>query len=139
MVNKLLEEYVSLQAKLHQAFQNKFGEVKDKFLTSIPKTGELSVEDLKWDFQKHGSGVIFTNKKTNVKIDVHEMFVASNLFDQWRLRIYIGSLGKRGVKFISSATKKKNINLDENIKEWFSILLKEGQIEKLDSYYRIKN
>jgi hypothetical protein len=138
MVNKLLEEYVSLQEKLCQTLQKKFGEVKDKFLTSIPKSGELCVEGLKWNFQKHGSGVLFTNNKTNVKVDIHEMFVASNLFDQWRLRIYIGSLGKKGVKFISSATGKKDINLDENIKKWFSILLKEGTIEKIDSYYRIK-
>lgn len=139
MVIKHLKEYVDLQIKLAQVFQDEFGQVKDKFLTAIPKEGEISCEGSIWHFKKHGSGVIFIENTSKVKVDIHEMAIEATLFDQWRVRTYFGSLGKRGEKLISTFTGKKNISLDENIKTCLSMLLSNGEIEKINNYYRLKS
>ena len=133
-----LYEYVKLQRDLVGATNSQYGDDQRGFSTDeVTKTGEVEASGTTWRFQRHGSGIIFTNAETGVKVDVDEWSVDSGCFDAWRLRTYLGSLGRRGVKLVSFATGESGINLEDNINTWLSKLLSDGAISEVNGYYKL--
>jgi hypothetical protein len=82
--------------------------------------------------------MLFTEQETGKKVDIHEFDVDWGWFDVWRLRIYLGSLGRRGVKLVSNITGKEGFPLEDNIRLWLSILLAENLIAERHGYYHLR-
>jgi hypothetical protein len=65
----------------------------DLFLLKIPKSDLIDTVEETWEFQKHGSGILFKGNKSGKVIDAHrEIIDHSEAFDSWRLSQYFESL-----------------------------------------------
>jgi hypothetical protein len=63
------------------------------FLLKIPKSVLINTLQETWEFQKHGSGILFKGNESGKVIDAHrEIIDHSEAFDSWRLSQYFESL-----------------------------------------------
>ena len=84
----LLREFVKLQHGLCSALRDLHGAALDQ----VPRTGNLSVDEGYWEFQKHGSGVRFIRLPDHPVVDVHVyLFEQTRAIDAWRLTQYFES------------------------------------------------
>ena len=94
MSSKLLKEIrrvVKLQTLLITEFCRSYPGVKDSSsLRRAPGTGCLDTTEGYWLFRRHGAGVCFLNAQ-GVEIDAHRAFGSSDLFDVWRIHLYLES------------------------------------------------
>ena len=104
MMPKLLNEirrFVELQNLLITEFCRCYPQVKDsRTLHHAPRTGCLSTMEGLWLFRKHGAGICFLNAQ-GVEIDSHRAFGSPDLFDAWRIRIYLESASENGYPELS--------------------------------------
>lgn len=116
-----LREYSTIQQNLLEVIASRY--VFDKFLQSVPKSGEIYINFESWTYEKHGAGIRFSNKVTDVIVDAHtirkEMMGA---FDAWRILIYAESLGLRDLD-----EKKVNSTLVKLREKGLLTALNEGE------------
>lgn len=91
---QLLREYAALQERLCDALFDQYPVDDANLLTDLPAQGTLPVGDDFWEFQRHGSGVCFTQPSTGQTVDAHADPVAQTKgIDAWRLVQYLESKG----------------------------------------------
>ena len=89
-----LYRFSELQTLLVAELRRAFPGFKDlEFLTDAPKTGCLDTARGLWLFRKHGAGFSFVNAQ-GVWVDVHRDFGSPELFDAWRIELYLASVGE---------------------------------------------
>jgi uncharacterized protein DUF6896 len=81
--------YVELQTLLVTEFCRCYPEARSA-LHKAPRTGCLSTTEGFWLFKKHGAGVSFVNA-LGVWVDPHVEFGSPDLFDAWRIHLYLES------------------------------------------------
>lgn len=86
--------YQKLQTELVRSFLNTNDSCHDiQYLTDFPKKGEIILNGEIWHFRIHGVGVSFKNKKTGVIVDPNSYITYIDIFNTWRLSIYLESIG----------------------------------------------
>lgn len=97
-MNSLMAEikmFISTQEKLTKALLMKYPDCTNhSLLFNLPKRGEIEVDGRCWNFKKHGVGVEFSNVDDGTIVDVCERIDQPNLFDEWRLSLYLESTHK---------------------------------------------
>lgn len=90
-----LNDFTQTQKELIVSLSKKYSSRSrqiDLFLLKIPESGLINTLAETWEFQKHGSGILFKNESGKV-IDAHrEIIDHSDAFDSWRLSQYFESL-----------------------------------------------
>ncbi|MCP4500967.1 MAG: hypothetical protein GY822_13495 [Deltaproteobacteria bacterium] len=95
-----IRQFIELQSALFESFcQDNTGEISSNEFHPDARLGVICVNDKDWNWNIHGTGVLFTSSLL-VKVDIHEVLTKSVYFDQYRLRTYFGSLGKKGVQML---------------------------------------
>lgn len=126
-----LNDFAQTQKELIASFCQKYSsssELSDLFLLKIPKSGLINTSEETWEFQKHGSGILFKGNKSGKVIDAHrEILDHSEAFDSWRLSQYFESLKYSNIIWES----KEFLADDDDDLEKLLELLKEKQILKL--------
>ncbi|WP_323762334.1 DUF6896 domain-containing protein [Maricaulis sp.] len=84
-------ELIDCQVELVSEWARLFG--LDIVLTDAPPTGRIKVASGDWTFRRHGSGVCFTHEPSTRRVDVHDNFDKPELFDAWRLELFLESQG----------------------------------------------
>lgn len=120
-----LRQFVGLQRLLWQALRERHSGALTAGLPSIPKHGQLAIENEVWEFQRHGSGVLFSEVSGKRRIDLHDAFAGPEKVDPWRLATYFGSLGRTGEKLVSRAAGNRG-TLEERIGSWLARLASQG-------------
>ncbi len=91
-----IRDFLHMQSALLAAFHHNFPNCKDmKLLLDFPRSGEVGCRGEIWSFHRHGVGLLFENQSSNCVIDVHRAIECTEIFDAWRLEIYLESIGKR--------------------------------------------
>lgn len=98
-------ELIACQVELVSEWARKFG--LDMILTAAPSEGNFTVTSGKWTFRRHGLGVCFTHRLSNQCVDIHDKFDEPELFDAWRLELFLESRGIlfRGKKLAEALNK----------------------------------
>ena len=119
-----VHRYMELQTLLVSEFRKAYPGVKDfQHLLDAPETGCLETARGLWLFRKHGAGFSFVNAQ-GVWVDVHRRFGDPELFDTWRLKLYLESTG----------------NADYDLEAELSMLVSEGKLlQEPDKYYRLES
>ena len=125
-----VKEFVALQQLLVAALLETGDGDVDEFLCRVPKTTELSVNGETWSCSKHGLGVLFTGPNS-LRVDVHQRFSEPNLFDEWRLQIYFGSQGRKGVKLLERTAEAQG-PIDELLDFALKDLVEKDLLRKKD-------
>lgn len=123
-----LEEYVSLQEALVDAFVSQVGEFVCPCRTGIPLKGEIQALNADWEFTVHGAGILFSQKDRRRIVDIHDHFNRPDCFDVWRLSRYFGSFMWKGVRMVEFATGRDDCPFDEKVALWLEQLLQAGMI-----------
>lgn len=90
-----IKVFISTQRKLTKALLNEYPECTNySLLFNLPKHGRIKVDDMYWNFKKHGAGVEFSSVDDGRLVDVCEHINQPNLFDEWRLSLYLESIHK---------------------------------------------
>ena len=125
----LIREYVQLQNKLVSKAVSELDSDATEFDFEDSLGDAVTIDGVKWAAKAHGLGVMFTNLRTNLVVDVHVGFIdAPTAFDAWRLVQY--------------AESKQGTN--EDLKSWqetLNELGREGVLEqhgKYEGHYVIK-
>lgn len=113
-MRELLLEFLVLQKKLMQTLEQQYSQTVDDLLLGSPKQGFIVVGGDRWNFYKHGVGFSFKREKDALDIDVHDYIRNPDYFDEWRLNLYLTSLGKDG---------------EEQAKSMIATLLDQGDIK----------
>jgi hypothetical protein len=86
-----LRGYSTIQQRLLEEISANYS--IEKYLSSVPKNGEVFVNSAQWIYKKHGAGIRFTNSD-GVVVDAHTICQdALGAFDAWRILLYAESLG----------------------------------------------
>lgn len=90
-----INRFVELQTMLLTEFCRRYPQAADcQWLIEAPGTGCLSTREGLWLFRKHGAGVSFVNAE-GVWIDPHRAVESPELFDAWRLQLYLESASEQ--------------------------------------------
>ena len=84
-------ELIARQVELVSEWARQFG--LEMILTAAPSTGNITVTSGEWTFRRHGLGVCFTHHPSNQCVDIHDKFDEPELFDAWRLELFLESQG----------------------------------------------
>ena len=97
-MNKLIKDlkvFISTQKKLSKTLLDEYPECTDySLLFNLPKNGKINTDDMHWNFKKHGAGVEFSSIDDGRLIDICEHIDQPDLFDEWRLTIYLESINR---------------------------------------------
>lgn len=89
-----LHTYINLQKTLVSTFLESHPNVRDfEYLIDVPKSGLLEIDGECWSFSKHGTGLTFESQN-NVVINAHRHLNSPELFDSWRILLYLESMRK---------------------------------------------
>lgn len=114
-----IKVFISTQEKLIKVLLNEHPECTNYILLfNLPKYGKIKVDDSYWNFKKHGAGVEFSSVDDGVIVDVCEHIDQANLFDEWRLSLYLESIHKEAFK----------------LKDELSDLCESGQVQRSKKY-----
>lgn len=116
-----IKKFVRYQNVLCGAFFLEYPGLKDfRCHLDFPRKGYLKVNNEDWSFRRHGLGILFEryNKVPNIKIDVTNFIDNPNIFDTWRLSIYLNSIGYYAYDSILE-NEIKRIELNHIIKKFF--------------------
>ena len=117
-----IKVFISTQKKLTKALLNEHPECTNySLLFNLPKHGRIIVDDMYWNFKKHGSGVEFSCVDDGRFVDVCEHIEQPNLFDEWRLSFYLVSIHEG----------------DYNLKSELAGLCQSGQVLPSKKYPRL--
>lgn len=133
-VIECLQAYVAAQHILIKTLKNTYV-CHAPLFEDVPKRGLLSVNDELWEFQKHGSGVSFTEVATKKSIDAHtEMISYPEGFDAWRLVQYFESIH---VNFVDYKSNLFNVTQERNLANLLECLCQDGLLIPLKSNSKI--
>ncbi len=82
-------------------------------LTRVPNTGSLTLKSEVWDFKVHGGGIMFEERSSRHRVDVHVRIDDPRVFDAWRLGTYFRSKGAPARKLLDKATGTVGLPLDD--------------------------
>ncbi|MEC4091932.1 MULTISPECIES: DUF6896 domain-containing protein [Pseudoalteromonas] len=117
-----IKAFISTQRKLTRALLNEYPECTNySLLINLPKYGRIKVDDMYWNFKKHGAGVEFSCVDDGRLVDVCEHIDQPDLFDEWRLSLYLESIHKE----------------DCNLKGELAGLRQSGQVLSNNEYPRL--
>jgi len=128
----LLFELVRKQKLLLGAFRDCFPGT-DSLLLSVPRSGNLICEDVFWEFQKHGTGIIFRELLTGIEIDVSSHLEVQDAVDGWRVATHLQSLKIDCVTFCERSYQSD----DEGVRELLADMLLAGVIEPFSSSHNL--
>jgi hypothetical protein len=95
----LLRQFVSLQGELVKAWVRFHPEGLDPWASRrLPRHGEIFARGESWQFHRHGVGVDFQGQESRRMVDVHRGVGTPELFDTWRLMLYLESLNVGSVR-----------------------------------------
>jgi hypothetical protein len=95
----LLRRYVVLQAELVKAWLLGHPGALDPWASRrLPRHGELFVRGERWFFHRQGVGVDFQGEESRRVVDVHRGVGTPDIFDTWRLMLYLESLNVNTVR-----------------------------------------
>lgn len=135
----ILRDYVSLQASVLEALESAHGPLDTNAHSQVPRSGTVTTSTGEWTFQRHGGGVSFKRSADGCTIDVHTRPLEPTMFDAWRLRTYLGSLGRRGIKLIDSASGVSGTTLQEKVTSWLERLERQQLIKKAGNTYELSD
>ncbi len=140
-----LVEYIALQKGLIESLRDEFLDERCRSVdlcreVDIPQRGEIHCQGAIWSFQRHGAGIVFRESRNQTVVDVHDHFIRLDIIDGWRLRTYLGSLGRRGIKIVDSIVDHHQGTLLERVEELIKKATVQGVIKrvKIDGdYYQL--
>jgi len=95
-----IRELLTLQEKLAEAFRDKHPNLHDwEWLLDFPKSGELQLDEERYEFRKHGAGLRFTDSIGRV-VDMHCWLTNPGVFDAYRLLQYLESVVPSNVSIL---------------------------------------
>jgi hypothetical protein len=131
-----LRQYIQLQGRLvRSVLSSKASEPLDP-ICDLPRSGETFIDEQRWSFFRHGTGLRFQSDQ-GVVVDVPTKVTDPEVFDIWRLRTYLGSLGRRGVKCIEKSLGERGVVLDNGIERLLDRLRQAGVICAEGECYRV--
>ena len=90
----LIKDFLVLQKALVSLVLKEYADCTDvKFLIDFPKRGGIFIENVEWQFIKHGAGFLFINTVSGVEIDARREVSMMHAFDLNRIEQYLESLG----------------------------------------------
>ncbi len=92
-IKTVIETFVDLQAQLVTELRRTFGTRDWRYLTDIPRKGELEVNGTLWIYEVHGTGVRFSSDRGSVDMNRH-LDGDPRAFDVGRLAEYLASIGQ---------------------------------------------
>jgi hypothetical protein len=128
----LLNGLISKQKLLLEAFHTCFPEADD-LLLSVPRSGVITCDNVLWEFQKHGSGIIFREVLTGIEIDVDSHVEIQDAVDGWRLSTYFQSLN---LDFVNHFNRTYDTD-DEGVRELLSDLILAGILEPFSDSHKL--
>ncbi|WP_224243123.1 DUF6896 domain-containing protein [Hyalangium gracile] len=124
----LLRQFVSLQAELVKAWLRFHPEGLDPWASRrLPRHGEIFVRGESWSFHRHGVGVDFQGQDSRRMVDVHRGVGTPELFDSWRLMLYLESLN---VGFVRVGARDFPTDDERSVEQWLVELEKLGLVER---------
>ncbi|MBO6798148.1 hypothetical protein [Maricaulis sp.] len=90
-IESCCRELVGFQLTLVRTWSETFG--LDMVETASPGTGEIMAGNERWRYRRHGLGVDFVRLSDGVDVDIHDEFARPELFDLWRLELFLESRG----------------------------------------------
>ncbi|NJO97944.1 MAG: hypothetical protein HC764_19720 [Pleurocapsa sp. CRU_1_2] len=107
----------------------------DLFLLKIPKSGLINTLQETWEFQKHGSGILFKGNESGKVIDANrEIIDHSEAFDSWRLSQYFESLEYSNIIWESSEFLADD---DDDLDKLLELLEEEHIVKLVPNRYKL--
>ena len=97
-IKTVIETFVDLQAQLVTELRRTFGTRDWRYLTDIPRKGELEVNGTLWIYEVHGTGVRFSSDRGTVDMN-RSLEGDPRAFDAGRLAEYLASVGQPPLYF----------------------------------------
>lgn len=95
-IETIIETFVDLQSQLIFELKRTLGARDWRYLTDIPRRGELNVDGMLWQYEIHGTGVRFYSDRGIIDMNRH-LDGDPRLFDAGRLAEYLSSVGQSSV------------------------------------------
>ncbi len=131
-----LRLFVELQMRLWRVLRDEHSEPLTPGLTMLPKYGQVKIDSGVWNFQRHGSGVLFTEVEGARKIDLHDAMAGDDQVDAWRLATYFGSLGRMGEVLVMRFAGTTG-TLEERLSGWLECLARQGVLRAENGRYTL--
>lgn len=101
----------------------------------IPKSGLIDALQETWEFEKHGSGILFKGNESGKVIDAHrEIIDHSEAFDSWRLSQYFESLKYSNIIWESSEFLADD---DDDLDKLLELLEEEHIVKLVPTRYKL--
>ena len=95
-----VHNYHELQVELSRAILEQASQPQEQDIVfSLPNSGSVVIENETWLYKKHGMGVVFTNKKLGLVVDIDDELSKPQLIKVFRLVQYIESKSSTHVEF----------------------------------------
>jgi hypothetical protein len=95
-IETIIETFVGLQSQLVFELKRTLGARDWRYLTDIPRRGELHVGGMQWQYEVHGTGVRFYSDRGLIDMNRH-LDADPRSFDAGRLVEYLSSVGQNSV------------------------------------------
>lgn len=119
-----VKRFCILQSELQEKFIEKNSISNDwKYLTDLPRRGDLSVRGEKWNYVRHGLGVRFVGE-SGIVIDVHRDILNRRVVDAHRVCEYILSVTNFEVD---------GVDIYQRCVEYLRGMEKGGLLKKMDA------
>lgn len=130
-----LNDFIQIQKELIVSFFSIYPHISsDLVWLKIPKSGLIDALEETWEFQKHGSGILFKGNESGKVIDAHrEIIDHSGAFDSWRLSQYFESLEYSNIIWESNEFLADDDDLDKLLE----LLEKEHIVKLVPSRYKL--
>lgn len=92
-IKAIIETFVDLQAQLVTELKRTLGPRDWRYLTDLPRKGELESNSTLWRYGVHGTGVRFSSDRGIVDMNRH-LEGDPRAFDAGRLAEYLASIGQ---------------------------------------------
>lgn len=92
-IKAIIETFVDLQAQLVTELKRTLGTRDWRYLTDLPRKGELEAHGTLWRYEVHGTGVRFSSDRGTVDMNRH-LEGDPRAFDAGRLAEYLASIGQ---------------------------------------------
>jgi len=116
----LLRRFVVLQSELVKAWLLSHPDALDPWAARrLPRHGEIFVRGERWFFHRQGVGVDFQGEESRRVVDVHRALGTPEVFDTWRLMLYLESLN---VSTMRVGAREFLMDDERSIEQWLKEL-----------------
>jgi hypothetical protein len=131
-----LNDFTQTQKELIVSFFRRYPPISSEFsLLKKPKSALIDALQETWEFQKHGSGILFKGNKSGKVIDAHrEITEHSEAFDSWRLSQYFESLEYSNIIWESNEFLADD---DDDLDKLLELLEEEHIVKLVPSRYKL--